>query len=169
MKTVAMRVAAYCIVAILAFGDVFRPISLMTFWSDRLGIPHWRMLVFTSAVVATTTFFLPPRTLSALSYKIPIFIALTMVASIFSVGYFAEVVRQEKLAQFRPDEYIDLSFFKSIHEAPREFQFYLHTAALKNCVPYGWSYRTMSFYNLPPNVAVNVVGKWAKRCGIHRS
>jgi hypothetical protein len=41
---------------------------------------------------------------------------------------------------------------------------------LKDCVPYAWSYRLMEFYQLPSDVAVNVLPQdWLERCSIQRT
>jgi hypothetical protein len=168
MKAVVLAIGAYCLVAIFAFGDVLAPIAFMTFWSDRLAIPSWRLLVLASAGVSLIVFLFPKRFPLSLSYRLPAFVAITMVLSVVSVGYFANNVRKEELSKFHPDEYVDHSFFESIRVAPREYQFYLHTAALKNCVLYGWSYRTLSFYKVPPDAHVDVGRKWISRCSADR-
>jgi hypothetical protein len=86
------------------------------------------------------------------------------------VGTYAEHRRDIVVEAFAPDEQLPASFFTSLRNAPREFQFFLHGPALKNCQPYAWSYRTMSFYELPPNVAANVLPKiWIEKCNIQRT
>jgi hypothetical protein len=47
--------------------------------------------------------------------------------------------------QFRADQWVERSIFQSIREGISEFQFHLHAAAIRDCVRYAWSYRTMSF------------------------
>ena len=170
MKIVALTILAYCLTAGIVFGDILRPAALLLLWPDRLGIPFWPLLALGSTLLSACIFLVPQRRSFALLYKLPIFIALTMTISTASVGVYADGIRQERTAAFKADASIEHSFFRSIREAPREFQFYLHTAALKYRVPYAWSYRTMNFYELPANVAVNVIpGAWLKRCSIHRT
>lgn len=168
MKTVALTILAYCAVALLAFGDVIAPLSLLFMWPDRLGAPLWLLIALGSVLLAAAIFMVPRRWSVSLTYKIPAFVALAMAIATTSVGIYANTLRQERILAFKADASIDHSFFRSIREAPREFQFYLHAAALKDCVPYAWSYRTMDFYELPTGVAVNVLpAEWLKHCSIH--
>lgn len=165
MQTVVLTVLAYCLVAFIAFGDALAPFGIL-FWSDRLGMPLWKLFVLGSVLLSGAVFFVPCSRV----YKVPAFVLLTMTLSIGSVGLYADQLRRDRSAEFAPDAIDDHSFFRSIREAPREPQFYLHAAALKNCVPYGWSYRTMDFYELPTNVAVNVLPRdWLERCKIRRT
>ncbi len=165
MQTLVLSILAYCLLAFIAFGDALAPLGVL-FWSDRLGMPFWKLFLLGSALLSAGVFVVPIGRL----YKLPVFVMLTMTLSIVSVGFYADQVRRELSVEFAPDAIFDHSFFRSIREAPREFQFYLHAAALKNCVPYGWSYRTMDFYELPPNVAVNVLPHdWLERCKIRRT
>ena len=93
-----------------------------------------------------------------------------MTFSIVSVGLYTDRKRHERTTAFAADAIVDHSFFRSIREAPRENQFYLHAAALKECVPYAWSYRRMDFYELEANTAVNVLPHdWLARCKINRT
>jgi len=46
---------------------------------------------------------------------------------------------------------VDHSFRLALLQRPwREPQFYVHAVAMKDCVPYVWSYRLMRFYRLEP-------------------
>lgn len=61
------------------------------------------------------------------------------------------------------------SFFQSLHQVPRESQFYVHAAVLKNCVPYYWSYSRLSFLPMKADIAVNVLPQdWIDECEIKR-
>ena len=98
------------------------------------------------------------------------YVAAVMTTSVVGIGLYADHVRATRTTEFAADVSVGHSFFRSIRVAPSEFQFDLHAAALKRCKPYGWSYRTMDFYELPPNVAVNVLpAEWVNRCHMHRS
>ncbi|WP_233999610.1 hypothetical protein, partial [Erythrobacter sp. CCH5-A1] len=71
--------------------------------------------------------------------------------------------------EFGADRQTQHSFLESVRHAPEEFQFFLHTAVMKHCVPYAWSYRTMNFYRIPLRAAVNVMpARWLTECSIHR-
>ena len=90
---------------------------------------------------------------------------LSIITPTACLGFYSDLVRQQRLADIDADELIEHSFFRSIREAPRESQLFLHSGALKDCVAYGWSYRTMSLYKLSPNVAQNVVPhSWTVGC-----
>lgn len=166
IKTIALGIATYCLIALVAFDSILNPIAFMTGWSYRLGIPHWRLLIFASAAASSIVFLFPQSIPISLSCRVPAFVVLTMVLSIISVGYFANAIRKERLSEFHPDRYDDSSFFQSIQEAPREYQFFVHTLAMRNCVLYGWSYRTLSFYRIP--LRADVGRPWIKRCSTDR-
>lgn len=93
-----------------------------------------------------------------------------MVICVVPTGIYADWVRKSAIVEFDPDFELQHSFFRSLHEVPADFQFYVHTAILKDCVPYLWSYRRMKFMEFKnPNVAVNVLpGKWLALCNIKR-
>lgn len=55
------------------------------------------------------------------------------------VGLNADRVRHRAVLAFDADEVEERSSFASVSEAPTDFQFFLHTAALKNGKPYAWS------------------------------
>lgn len=160
----------YCLVALIAFGDIFAPAAFATFWSDRLGVPAWRVIALVCTFLSAGIFLFPKRWLPSVSVRLSIFVSLAMTTSIGTVGVYSDQLRRDRIAVFAADEIIEHSFFRSIREAPREFQSYLHSAALKDCIPYAWSYRSMAFYRIPPNVAVNVLpGSWLTRCSIRRT
>jgi|GEM_PF-1704158 len=156
---------AYCLVALIFFGDLLDPIGFALIWPDRLGIP-WREFALGCGVLAAIVFLIPSRKISFA--KPALFVFLWMASAIVLTGLYADRERRSSLAAFGADATFDHTFLQSLREAPREFQFYLHAAALKDCVPYGWSYRSMAFYRIPAGVAVNVLpSSWIKRCGIH--
>lgn len=99
--------------------------------------------------------------------RLPALAVLALVLPTLLIGAYADWKRHELIRQFNADHLIEHSFFCSIREAPANFvQYYLHAAALKNCVPYAWSYRDMAFYQLPPGVAINVLPQeWLEMCG----
>ena len=170
LQSLGISLLVYTILSFLFFGGIFGPMGALTLFSDRLGAPLWPLLVVISIVSAAyaVSWVDPPE--PAILYRAPVFVGLTMVLSVIFVGAYAERIRRQNVAEFKPDSYISSSFFRSLHEAPREFQFFLHAAALKDCTPYAWSYREMAFYQLPPNVAVNVLPpEWISRCAIERT
>lgn len=165
MKSVGGAISTYCIVALIFFGGLLTPLFFLSEWSDRLGVPFWKLIVLGCTALSAGVFFLPKFWLPSIPVKSSLFVALAMTISIATVAIYTDRVRHDRIESFGPDEVIEHSFFRSIREAPREFQLFLHSAALKDCIAYGWSYRTMSFYRLPPSVVQNVVpNAWIVRC-----
>jgi hypothetical protein len=163
-----LAACAYALVTVLVFGGPLQPIGLATFWSDRLGIPYWEEIaLFCVAVSAAFVFALPIRGRLNHVIKPPLFVTLAILLPTMIVGLYAEAIRYRAVIAFSADEVEQHSFFKSISKAPEDFQFFLHTAALKDCKPYAWSYRQLGFYPLGPSVAKNVIPrKWMEMCSI---
>jgi len=163
-------IIAYCVVTFLLFGSFDAPLSFLTIWSDRLAGPLWNRAIIIIIATAAIVIFAINRLHVSPVYRLPIFIVVWMPLFVVLVALYADRVRIEKIAEFKPDAYIEHSFMRSLHEAPEEFQFFLHAAALRNCIPYAWSYRTMDFYPLPADAAVNVLPQeWIDRCAIQRT
>ena len=168
MKSLLLALLAYALASLLFFGDVLRPLWFITFWLGRLGAPLWQALLVASAVVATMLAGVASRRVSP-TLGAPVFVVVIITASVLSVGLYAELFRAQRTYAFQPDVHSSNSFFASLREAPKEFQFFLHSAALKDCVPYAWSYRDLAFYRLPPGVAPNVLpADWLTMCSIER-
>lgn len=161
---------AYVFTSVLLYGGPLQALGLLTYWRDRLGLAYWPALLLAAMVLAifltkySARFGVPRVLLPA------VFIIISMGFSALLVGSFAAVKRDVIVERFEPDVEIRSSIFASFRNAPQEFQFFLHGAALKSCVPYAWSYRQMAFYELPPNVAVNVLPeRWVEECNIQRT
>lgn len=170
MKAFALSVLAYIIISKIAFDSYLAALPYVILASDRLAAPYWWLCIFFSTLLSGGIFFIRQRSSFTLSYKIPLFIAVAMSASIVSVGLYADQIRHARVVAFNADAVVEQSFFRSIREPWSDISFFLHTAALKDCVPYAWSYRTMSFYELKANIAVNVVPtEWLGPCAIVRS
>jgi hypothetical protein len=168
LKAAGFCLIAYFFVALALCGDVFSPIHFVTTFWPRPGL--WHIFLLASAVFAAA--IASPVVVPQLSgYMRPALFTVTwMVFTVLSVGLYADWERREAISSFRPDSEIQHSFFLSIREVPREFQFYVHSAALKACIPYIWSYWRMSLVQLDPNVAVNVLPPdWITRCNIKRT
>lgn len=165
-----LAACTYIVVSLVLFGGVGQPIALATILSDRLGLPLWRWIAALCVLASALIFVIPLKQAAARELRLPTFVVLAMVLPTTIIGLYAEFERRQGLRAFGADEVEANTFFASIREAPQEFQFFLHTAALKDCSVYAWSYRTQSFYKLPPNVAVNVVPqRWIEKCGITRT
>ena len=169
-KFVLVTVLAYCFVSVLLFGGPFRAFYFLTFWSGRLGVDYWHVLVLVAAVLGYLATELAVR-LGMHYLLIPVvFISISMGLSAVFVGYYAEHQRDRIVEDFEPDVEIRSSIFASYRSAPRDFQFFLHGAVLKDCKPFAWSYRRMAFYELKPSVAPNVLPReWIEKCKIRRT
>lgn len=161
---------AYGIVTVMLFGNPFQPLALATVWSDRLGLPNWRVIAVL-CVAASALILVPPlRSKITSTLRLPIFVILAVLLPTTIVGLYADSFRRRAVLSFGADEVQEHTFFTSIREAPEEFQFFLHTAVLKDCAAYAWSYRSLTFYKLPPNVEINVLPqRWITKCGLKRN
>lgn len=164
-----LTLTAYFLVAALLFGDVFSPLAFATFWPHRLGVPYWNAVAAAAIATSALIFMHPIRLYVAPILRPPLFVAASLILSTLFVGLYADWKRREAVRSFGADHLLEHSFFRSIREAPREFQLYLHTAALKDCVPYAWNYREMAFYKLDLSAAINVLPQqWLAMCSIQR-
>jgi hypothetical protein len=167
-KSFVLSFVAYVVVAEIAFGDLFKLFYYLYSIPDHLGLPFWKLLVVGGVAVSWFAFMIADR-FAMQNYQWPLFIALSMTLPIVSVGVYADLARSHAMARFGADAQFEHSFFRSLHEVPADFLQYLHAGALKDCEPYAWSYRDMSFYRLPNNVAVNVLPReWLERCSIKK-
>jgi hypothetical protein len=165
-----LAVVAYIVVTVMLFGSVGQPLAWAILWPDRLGLLLWGWIALLCVGASALIFAIPLKSPTARVFQLPMFVVLAIVLPTMIVGLYADSERRRVVRAFGADEVEENSFFTSIREAPQDFQFFLHTAALKDCTPYGWSYRTQSFYKLPPDAAVNVLPqRWIAKCGITRT
>jgi hypothetical protein len=169
-KSGLCAVLAFGVVTALLFGSPLQAVGLLTVWRDRLGLDYWPVLVPVAMGLAVYPAWV------ALRVRVPrflgpaVFVFLAVVLSAGLVGFCAEYQRARVVGAFGADVEMRSSIFASYRNAPQEFQFFLHGAALKACKPYAWSYRVMGFYELPADVAVNVLpGEWVEQCDIRRT
>lgn len=170
LRGLSAFVVAYSASAIVWFGGFLRPIGFLTLWNDRLAVDNWTVVVLAGIGFGLGLALLGLRFSLKLRYAPAVFIACAMTCSTIALGIYTENTRSREIEKFSPDLEMRASFFRSLRASPRDFQFFLHGAALKDCVPYAWSYRTMSFYELSQNVAVNVLpAAWLEDCDIVRT
>ena len=159
----------YVLVTAALFGDPLQPLALALLSYDRLGLPNWGSLAILSGTIPTLIFAIPLRESTARALRPAVFVILAIAIPTVAIGLYADSERRRGIIAFGADEVEESSFLRSVREVPKDFQFFLHAAALKDCIPYAWSYRTLSFYRLPENVAINVLPeRWLKKCGIVR-
>lgn len=166
LKRFWLTLCAYVLTALLGVGDILKPLLPWIYWPGGLGAPLWQALVIASVGAAALIFRVPERAI-ATELRPAAFVALAMLSSILCVGLYADAVRMIKIAEFKADYVIQNSFFISIRRAPRDFQFFVHSAALRDCTPYAWSYREMNLFPLPLSVAKNVLpSEWIEMCSM---
>jgi hypothetical protein len=162
LKTLWLGCATYVAITVIFFGGLLQPIFLATVWSDRLAAPYWGWIVFACFAIGTASFFLSSQ---LASFRGPVFVSIGLLGSLFSVGAYADHFTWKALQDFGADRRIRHSLINSVRHAPDEFQIFLHAAALKRCVPFAWSYRSLSFYQIPPDAAINVLPQsWLAAC-----
>ncbi len=139
------------------FGDFLALPNVVFILPGRLGAPLWGLVAAFAIAVASCVLFPPLSGYVQQPLQPAAFMASALILVVLFVGIYVDILRRIEIRAFAADRVIQHSFFRSIREVPRDFQFYLHAAALKNCIPYAWSYREMEFYLLQPDVAVNVL------------
>ena len=158
---------SYLALTVLLFGDPLQPIGLATRWADRLGIPFWRVIAVISIAASTLVVIKFPKTMIPAVLRPTAFVVLGVLMPTIVVGLIADVIRHRAVLAFGADKVEEHSIFVSIRRAPQDFQDFLHTAVLKGCKPYAWSYRKLEFYALPMRAAVNVLPlAWRDGCEI---
>lgn len=169
VRSLGLTVLVYLLLSVLICGGPLMPIALLTMYGDHLGAPLWPGLVGAAAIIAAVATWEACLRWHSSRFASPLFVGLWMILSPALVGTYATYLRAGEVAAFRPDSYIGSSFLSSLQNAPADFQFFLHAAALKDCKPYAWSYRKMSFYELSVDAAINVLPpEWLERCSIRR-
>lgn len=92
-----------------------------------------------------------------------------IVTGVVGMAATAGVWRGIVISRFAPDNVQSRSFLASLRSAPRDYQFDLHSAMVRQCTAYGWSYRTMAPYEIPARAIANVMPRdWfadGTRCG----
>lgn len=162
-----LAVVAYGMLTTALFGNPGQPIALLTIWADRLGIPFWRGIAALSVAASVLVVTKLLRNVLPEICRLMAIVILAILMPTMIVGLLADGIRHQAVLTFKADEVEEHSFFSSIRNAPSDFQFFLHTAALKNCKPYAWSYRRLEFYALPLRAAVNVLPRaWVERCAL---
>ena len=162
LRNLWLGCATYVAIAVIFFGGLIQPIFLATVWSDRLAAPYWGWIVSACIAIGAACFFLPSRWSAA---RGPAFVLVGLLGSLLSVGAYADYLTSKALDDFGGERNIQHSFNESVRHAPEEFQLFLHAAALKRCVPFAWSYRPLSFYQVPADAAINVLPKeWLSEC-----
>ena len=165
------------------FGDPLSPIFWLLLWRpgipDSIAIPS----ILGGLFVGTALSWLIRRRAAAIgpptlafwrNVEPAVFVCVALIVWLIIAATVATLWREREIARFQPDRLKIQTFVESLQEAPTEFQFFLHAAALKDCRVYAWSYGEMAFYPLPSTISVNIHRRslpraWLEDCGIRRS
>lgn len=79
----------------------------------------------------------------------------TVATSLLVAAWWSNHQQSEALAAMQPDCVVRFSFWHSLGIKGEEFQFDLHLMAFKDGQLFGWSYREMKLYVVPPDSAIN--------------
>ncbi|CUH50516.1 hypothetical protein [Ruegeria atlantica] len=166
-QIILIGLSTYIAMAWLLTGNVFRPIFFLTFWIDRLGAPYWPALL----LVGIGLSLIIAKGMGRIGFDkqttFGLFVFFSMCLSTGLIAAYASYLRLKESAAFQADREFRNSFFASLRNAPADFQFFLHGAALKDCVPYTWSYSYMAYGELSKNIAINVLPyEWLDECAI---
>lgn len=95
-------------------------------------------------------------------------VGLALGISLISTVFIAENISKETMCQtalaLGVTQIQRNTFFWSLRNAPREFQFEVHAIAKKDEIQMGWSYRNMNWYEIPRKANADVNGGEIIRC-----
>ncbi|MFT7596823.1 MAG: hypothetical protein ACI8R4_004165 [Paracoccaceae bacterium] len=155
---------------ILLTGNLFGAFYPVLFF-DHLPVPLWLVglvvglvgLVGGGVARGVLRRYLKPLVRPRSHYTVAI------ITGVAGMAISAEIWRTGVVSRFAPDQLETCSFLASMHSAPRDFQFYLHSAMVKDCTAYGWNYRTKAPYKIPDPAVANIMPRdWftdGTRCG----
>ena len=156
---------SYIVFSLILFGNIFKPIACLFFWKF-IRIPIELLVISLSAgfVIALLIYFLL-KVNWVQAYKLLVALISFGITSIIVAAALSSAIRTQKIAELAPDKIETNNFIKSLHNTPKDFQFYTHAIAVKDCKHYAWSYRELDFYELPDSIARNVThGEWYNEC-----
>lgn len=160
--------ATYLVASIVLFGDPFKPIEALLFWTHILDSRYWLTPLYVGLAVGAVVAFLTALA-GARIFAPAVFVAVAMPVSVILTVIAVDEAREREITKFRPDRLVDHSFRRTLLERRSEPWFYFHAAAMKDCVPYIWSYRQMRFYRLQPNGRQTFLPDvWLAYCDIRR-
>ena len=167
ISSLFMAVLSYVISSVILFGSALQPITLLVH-NELLSMPYWSIPTLSVLVSLALVIRACMKTVSWI-YALPLFVCLSMSLSVFNTVVIVDRAKAAAISKLRADKVVSISLWESLRNAPQDVQLFLHVKALKNCQPYGWSYRTMDFYKIPPNAAVNVLPRdWVSECQIDK-
>jgi len=110
-----------------------------------------------SLVIAVSVFLILRYRLKINSLWILPLATATFVASVLIGGELQTTYLMSSKLKERNFDCVSIkSFWHSLHIAGREFQFNLHTSAMKDGKSYGWSFRQSDFYEIPSSAVNNI-------------
>ena len=82
---------------------------------------------------------------------VTLIVASTIIAEKHSQKKMCAVAKDLGITAFRRN-----TFFWSLRNTPRDFQFEAHALAEMDGITLGWSYKELSFYEIPEHLSINV-------------
>jgi hypothetical protein len=170
---VLLILAAFLAASFLVFGDGLTPIMLASglfvapFYWPVLAAVGWVSVLLALPVAILSARFAVSRGIHQLA-TIPLTVFLWITFSALQAGAVLELWKSREFNQFPADKKYVESIFVAYHQAFfSDHWLYVHGAAVKDCKPYIWSYSAMSFVEIEPNTAVNVLPlEWIKECNL---
>jgi hypothetical protein len=109
-------------------------------------------ILVASTILAVISFFAFRFLFWKLRYWAWTIATLIFVIALLLVGEIQTSMAQGKAIVLGKFDCISIkSFWHSSHLANEEFKFQFHTTAMRNGKPYGWSFKTMNFFEIPEN------------------
>ena len=110
----------------------------------------WKSLILASLIIgasATRQALRRPgfELFHATLLKPAFYVVGSILVAVFLSGIAATTMRRVAILELAPDQVETTAFIGSLHLAGHEIVGHLHAVALKDCVPYAWSYRRMEF------------------------
>jgi hypothetical protein len=126
-------------------------INLERYWTFFAPIAY--VAFATAAIVFLGLIFVRYR----IRCWMPTFIAVAMFAVFWTGGEMrTRFLQDAAIAKWSFDCVSKKSFVHSLNIGGEEFQFDLHTSAMKDGKSYGWSFKTLDFYEIPQSVLSNI-------------
>ena len=133
------------------------PITLLFKFRESLHFSVWLFILFVSAGIS---FFSKRKFGNNLFFGVLVFY--------FSFGFLCcaiiDGIKFYKVRQFDRDDYKFTSTLVSVIRVTEEPKFFVHAAVLKDCRAYGWSHKSMGFYEMESEVAKIVLPQWLEKC-----
>jgi hypothetical protein len=167
LRSLVTSFLSFCVTVWAVFGGLFKPVAIL------ILAPGYLMFfpeMFVGAALGFGAVLLLTQFGHPAGFRWPAMVSAAILGAVIITWISQSIQRGIAIDQFAPERLETNSFLWSLRNTPDELQLELHAVAMKDCVPYGWSYRRRAFYEIPHNAAINVVPSgWLEECGIDRT